>query len=291
MIWSMPALARRMWHAVEPIHALVYFAPSTRAEIEGLGLKGGWMGYFASRAAPMGPVPAEVVQATFFNFAPAMVRRSIPDAWTFARPADVVAARHRAAERALAEVAGDRLSNDDMAEAAALLRRAADACTPEGRPLYAAHAALPWPDEPRLAVWHGATVMREHRGDGHVAALTAAGLHPVEAHVTAAASGISAKEVILPFRGWTEDEWDAAADRLRSRGWLDNTGALTAVGAEARAAIELRTDEAAVGPWRVLGEDGCDRLAALVQPILDALAEAGAVPYPNPMGLPRPSAR
>lgn len=282
----MPALARRMWHTIEPLHALVYFTPLTRTEIEAVGLKGGWMGYFASRAAPMGPVPAEVVIATFFNFAPAMVRRSIPDAWTFAAPEAVIAARYRAAAGALAEVAGQRVPEDDMAEAADILRRAADACTSEGRPLYAAHAALPWPDDPRTALWHGATVLREHRGDGHVAALLAAGLDGCEAHITAAASGISVKEAILPFRGWTEEEWDAAVDRLRSRRWLDGEGTLTATGRAEREAIELRTDELAVGPWRAVGDEACTRLEHVLRPAVDAMVDAGLIPYPNPMGLP-----
>jgi hypothetical protein len=275
-----------MWHAIEPIHAIVYFTPLTRTEIEAVGLKGGWMGYFASRSAPMGPVPAEVVIATFFNFAPAMVRRSIPDAWTFADPQAVIAARSRAAVGGLDHVVGERMPERDMAEAADILRRAAEACTVEGRPLYAAHAALPWPDDPRTALWHGATVLREHRGDGHVATLVAAGLDGCEAHVTAAASGISIKEALLPFRGWTEDEWEAAADRLRTRGWLDTDGALTARGRAERDAIELRTDELAVGPWRAVGDEACTRLEQLLRPAVDAMVEAGLIPYPNPMGLP-----
>ena len=285
MIVGMPStLARRMWQVVEPVHALVYFSPASLAEIAGVGLQGGWMGYFASRAAPMGPVPAEVVIATFFNFAPAMVRRSIPDAWTFATPEAVIAARYRAAAAALEPLVDEATA----AEAAALLRRAAEQCRPEGRPLYAAHAALPPPDDPRLALWHGATLLREHRGDGHVAALVAAGLDACEAHVSAAGAGITRKEVILPFRGWSEDDWAAAAERLRARGWLDADGVLTETGRTARADIERRTDESAVEPWRALGEDGCARLADLLNPVVVKVIDSGALPFPNPMGLPRP---
>lgn len=285
MIVGMPSpLARRMWQVIEPVHAIVYFTPSSRTELDAVGLKGGWMGYFASRAAPMGPVPAEVVVATFFNFAPRMVRRSIPDAWTFSAPDAVIAARYRAVASVLREL----VAEDAATEAAAILRRAADECRPEGRPLYAAHAALPWPDAPHLALWHGATLLREHRGDGHVAALVAAGLDGCEAHVSAAAAGSHTREVVLPYRGWTDDEWDAAADRLCARGWLDADGALTETGRTARADIERRTDESAVGPWRAVGEDACARLGAVLQPTVTTLVDSGAIPFPNPMGLPRP---
>lgn len=285
MIVGMPStLARRMWQVIEPVHALVYFTPGARTEFDAAALKGGWMGYFASRAAPMGPVPAEVVVATFFNFAPRMVRRSIPDAWTFSTPEAVLAARYRAAGGALQPL----IAEADAAEAAAILRRAAEECRPEGRPLYAAHAALPWPDVPHLALWHGTTLLREHRGDGHVAALVAAGLDGCEAHVGAAAAGSTTKEVILAYRGWSDEEWDAAADRLRTRGWLDAEGTLTETGRAGRADIERRTDESAVDPWRAIGEDACTRLADLLQPIVGSLVEGGAIPFPNPMGLPKP---
>ena len=281
-------LARRLWQTLEPVHALVYFAPTSRAEFDDLGLKGGWMGYFATRAAPMGPVPADVVVATFFNFAPSMVRRSIPDAWAFSTPAALIAARYRAATTALRAVVGDAVAVADIAEAAELTRRAADGCRVEGRPLFAGHASLPWPDEPFTALWHGATLLREHRGDGHVAALTAAGLDGLEAHVTAVAAGNATKEVILPFRGWTEEEWSTAAARLRERGWLDDTDRLTETGRAARAEIELRTDELAAEPWRVLGDEGSQRLAELVQPVTTRIIENGGLIFPNPMGLPKP---
>jgi len=277
--------ARRMWQRIEPVHALVYFAPEATAEYAAAGTKGFWMGYFASRAAAMGPVPAEVVIATFFNFAPRVVRRAIPDAWTFTTPDRILDARFRAAGAAVGRLAGDL----ELEEAADLARRAAAGCRPEGRPLYAAHAALPWPDEPGVVLWHAATLLREHRGDGHVAALVAAGLDGCEALVTAAAAGITTKEMLLAARAWTEDEWDAAAARLRERGWLDDGGALTAEGRAGRDALELRTDQLAVEPWSTLGEEGCARLAALLQPILDRVNQAGLMQYPNPIGLPPPS--
>lgn len=285
----MPAtLARRLWQLLEPIHAVVYFAPETLEECKEAGLKGGWMGYFASRAAPLGPVPAEVVQATFFNFAPAMVRRAIPDAWGFASPERVVEARRRVVDRALRRLLGDAVDTPEVAEAADLARRAAAACRLEGRPLFAAYASLPWPAEPHLALWHGATLLREHRGDGHVAALVAAGMDGCEAHVTQVASGAVPAESIRPFRAWDDEQWAAAEARLRDRGLLAEDGTLTADGRRLRDEVESRTDELAAGPWRALGGEATERLATLLRPLVDRVIEGGGIFYPNAMGVPRP---
>ncbi|HEX2039333.1 MAG TPA: hypothetical protein VHF47_06330 [Acidimicrobiales bacterium] len=269
--------ARRMWQLLEPVHAVVYFAPETAEECAAVGLKGGWMAYFASRAAPMGPVPAEVVNAAVFNFAPRMVHRAIPDAWRFADPADVIAARLRVVDRVLRRLLGDAVDDPAVPEAVDLLRQAVAACDLAGRPLFAAYLSLPWPDEPHLALWHGATLLREHRGDGHVAALVAADLDGCEAHVSQVASGAVPAEAIRPFRGWTDEEWDAAAERLRRRGWTDHD----------RRVVEDRTDELAAAPWRTLSGDDADRLEALVRPLVDRIVEAGGIFYPNAMGVPR----
>jgi hypothetical protein len=269
--------ARRMWQLFEPVHAVVYFAPETAEECAAVGLKGGWMAYFASRAAPLGPVPPEVVVAAFFNFPARMVRRALPDAWRFADPADVIAARLRVADRALRRLLGDAVDDPTVPEAAALLRRAVDACDLAGRPLFAANLSLSWPDEPHLALWHGATLLREHRGDGHVAALVAAGLDGCEAHVTQVASGAVPAEAVRPFRGWTDEEWDAAVERLRRRGWTDDD----------RRAVEVRTDELAAAPWRTLPGADADRLEALLRPLVGRIAEGGGVLFPNAMGVPR----
>ena len=266
-----------MWQLLEPVHAVVYFAPERPDEYGAVGLKGDWMGYFASRAAPMGPVPAEVVIATFFNFPPARVRRAIPDAWGFADPTEVVAARLRVADRALRRLLGDAVDAPETAEAATLVRQAAAACDLPGRPLFAAYRALPWPDEPHLALWHGATLLREHRGDGHVAALVAAGLDGCEAHVTIVDSGATSAEAVRPFRDWTDEEWDAAVERLRRRGWT----------AEDRRAVEEHTDELAAVPWRALDAGAVDRLDTLLQPLVARIVDGGGVLYPNPMGLTR----
>jgi hypothetical protein len=268
-------LARRMWWATEPYHAVVYFAPETREAYTAIGLKGFWMGYFASRAAPMGPVPPAVVQATFYNFAPGMVARAIPDAWARVAPARIVTTRLDAVDGTL----GRLLADLDVTEAAALARAATDGCDPAGRPLFAACASLASPDEPRLALWHACTLLREFRGDGHVAALLTEGFDGCEAHVSLSLTGAVPAEVLRANRGWSEDEWSAARARVEARDWR-----------AARARVETRTDELALAPWQALGEEGCDRLLACMRPIVARLVEQEAVAFPNPMGLPAPAA-
>lgn len=182
-------MPRRMWQRLEAYHAVVYFVPEKKAAYEAAGLKGGWMGYFAGRAAPLGPVPAEVVTALFYNFHPRMVARAIPDAWAFSTPARVLEARLAAVDAGLRRLLGEAVAEPELGAAAEFAAAAAESPDPAGRPLFAANAALEWPDEPHLRLWHAATLLREHRGDGHVAALVAGGLDGCEAHLTLAATG------------------------------------------------------------------------------------------------------
>jgi hypothetical protein len=268
----------------------VYFNPEPRDAYRRAGLRGGWMGYFASRAAAMGPVPAEVVMATFYNFHPRMVRRAIPDAWGFAPPAKVLEARFGGAGAALRRLLGTWADSPAAAEAATLTRQAMQDQDRSGRPLFAAHAALGWPEEPHLALWHGATLYREFRGDGHVASLLTDGVGGCEAHVLAAAAGQLPGSLLREYRGWSDEEWAEAAAGLRSRGWLEADGALTEAGRAARDARERRTDDLAMPPWRQLGPDGCARLLELLDQPVRLVVEGDGIPFPNPVGLPAPSA-
>ncbi|MGH2749428.1 MAG: SCO6745 family protein [Actinomycetota bacterium] len=277
-----------MWRVTEPFHALVYFAPETRAAYDEAGLKGGWMGYFASRSAAMGPVAASVVAAAFYNFHPEMVRRAIPDAWSFATPASVLEARLKGVDAALRRILGSAAEGDAVRGAARLARRACEACTSPGRPVYAAHADLPWPGVPHLELWHACTLLREFRGDGHVTALMLANLDGCEAHVALSASGAVSRSTLEPFRGWSSEEWNSAARRLQERGWLDEDGRLTKEGGTAHALLEQRTDELANAPWLHLGDERCSELHGLMIEVLRPVLEAGALRYPNPIGVPRP---
>jgi hypothetical protein len=282
-----PALARAAWRSAEPIHGMIYFAPEARERYTALGLEGP-MGYFASRSAALGAVAAEPVIAMFFNFNPALVRVALPAAWNRADPATVLRARLDAADAALRRAFGSldgAAPHGAVGEAAALARSAAEAACghPQARPLFAAHASLPWPDEPHLVLWHAQTLLREFRGDGHLAALLVAGVGGVEALVLHAATGTVPVQFLRRSRGWDADEWSAAVDRLRSRGLVaDDAGsdgagalALTDAGREFRQVIEDRTDVLAEPAYRVLGEDGCARLAELARPLSRAVVDAG----------------
>jgi hypothetical protein len=269
-------LARKMWRTLEPYHGMIYFTPRAAEAYDRLGVER-HAGYFASRAAPMGAVGPEVVVATFYNFAPEVVASALPAAWSAATPAALVAARLEAADAALREaLPAEALTSDEMVEAAGLAATAAAACRPEGRPLFAAHAGLDAPDEPHLALWHAVTLLREFRGDGHVAALVLAGIDGCEALVTHGATGgdSPSADVLKLSRGWSDAAWTAAVDRLRVRGWLDGAGALTAAGAAARGDVEDVTDRAAMAPWEALGVEASDRLRALVRPFSRAIVSS-----------------
>jgi hypothetical protein len=280
--------ARLIWERLEAYHAVVYFAPENKAAYAAAGLKGGWMGYFAGRSAPLGPASAELVAALFYNFHPQMVRRSLPDAWSFSSPERVLQARLEAVDGALRRLLDDAGSRA-VSEAADVCLDAAARCGFAGRPMFAANAALDPPDEPHLRLWHAATMLREHRGDGHVAALVAAGLDGCEAHLTLVATGVVPASGLQPYRGWSDEEWAAARTRLAARGILDAEGAATAPGAELRRWVEERTDDLALEPWRALGERERERLVELLDGPVRAIVSGGGVPFPNPMGLPAPA--
>lgn len=274
-------VARRMWTLYEPVHAITYFTPEPLAAFQAAGLRGFWRGYFAGRAAPLGPVDAGPVVASFYSFAPAMVTRAVPDVWQRATPEAVLRARAEGATAALARLLADQPA-DAVAEAADLLTEAAGRLEPAGRVLGAANAALPVPDEPLTRLWQAATTLREHRGDGHVAALVAAGVGPCEVLVWRSAYDMS-REVLQPIRGWTDEEWDDAARRLAQRGWLDANGRPTDAALAAHRDIEAATDRAAAGPWESID---AERLAALLAPM--AAACRAALPAETPIGLPKP---
>lgn len=266
-----------MLRTLEPYHGWVYFAPEPREAYASLGVTDGRMGYFGSRSAPMGAVPAEVVIATFFNFHPDLIRRHIPKVWTITSPGNLLAARLDGADAMLRRILGDAIGSQEMKEASELARHAAGACRAEGRPLYAGHASLDWPGEPHLVLWHAQTLLREFRGDGHIAALVEAGLDGCEALVTHGAAGDVSSDVLRTSRAWSDEEWNAAVDRLRSRGWIDGDGAFTDVGRSKRDEIERTTDELAMPPWEAIGEESCHRLRELVRPWSRAIVDSGGV--------------
>ncbi|MBA4865135.1 hypothetical protein H1V43_28040 [Streptomyces sp. PSKA54] len=271
---------RRCHNAINPLHSAHYFSPDLGTELAGIGIEDRNAAYFGARAAAMGPVGAGTVTATFYNFKHELVARHVPAVWRIASPETVLAARARAVDATLHRLLGkEALASKEMAEAASLALRATEACSRTARPLYAAHADLPVPEEPHLAYWHAATLLREHRGDGHLAVLLDAELDPLEALVTHTATGKGmSPRWVLGTRGWARQDWEAATERLRSRGLLDADGELTDAGVALRRDLETETDRLDRAPYEHLGTAGVERLTELAAGFLGAAVAAGAFP-------------
>lgn len=278
------SMVHQMWKLLEPIHAILYYAPEVFAQVEKLGfdIDTRWPSYFPLRAAPLGEAGAELVAATFYSFNPDMVRQHIPAAWQVASPGDVLAARTEGVGQALRELT----KNLDLREAASLAKELAEAANTTARPLGAANADLPWPTEPHLILWHAATILRETRGDGHVAALLTAGLDPTEALVSFAAVGAAPVEVFAS-RGWSPEQWADAQRRLEDRGWVTGDGIATDEGEAGRAEVERLTDELAAPAYQNLGAEKLGRLAQLVMPVTMAVVGSGLLPMQSTLGMGR----
>jgi len=274
------AAVRRAHEATEPLHSFTYFTPEFNEHLTGVGLKGGLMPYLAGRAAPMGAVGAGVVAATFYNFSPTFIARAIPKAWTLAGPAVILEAKFAAVDAALTRLLGaEVLGSTDVARLAALTREAVAGCDVSGRPMYAALAEIAWPEQPHMVAWHAISMLREHRGDGHIAALTATGLTGLQALITHVATG----EGFIPSfakmsRGYSDEEWDAAAADLQARGILTGDATLTTAGHQLRASVEAATDAMAMAPWQHLGEQKTAEVTRIGTALTAALRSAGGIP-------------
>lgn len=271
---SLPGRAHR---ATDSLHSLIYFVPEAEQQYTAIGLRPGRMGYFASRSAPMGAVSAGVTAATFFNFNPEVVARMIPRAWTLATPQDIIAARFTVADLALRRLLGT-VSSAEVEEAAQLAREATVGLAPQGRPLFAGHADLDWPQQAHLVLWHAASLLREYRGDGHVVALQSAGLSGIESIVTHTATGRGFLESTAKvLRGWSDEQWSAAVAGLRARGLMDTDG-LTAEGVSLREQVETDTDRLDEAPWQHLGPERTERLIELGKALSRTVVASGAFP-------------
>jgi hypothetical protein len=279
--------ARRLWLRFEAIHVVTYFGEETRQAARDCGLRGFWMGYFAFRAAPLGPVGTDVVRAAFYNFAPAMVRRAIPAAWRDAPPEELIARRWTAAAQTLRRVATD----EQLAAACGALEDlavVASAAQIDGRPLYAANRVLRLPDEPVAALWQLTTTLREQRGDAHVAALRAHAISGLHAHILHAAAHATDAAVLRDNRGWTATEWTDSKRVLADRNLLRADGSLTDYGRALHHQVEADTDLAATEPFAgPAGQQMMSGLISALEPLASAVWHSGLLPYPNPMGLPR----
>lgn len=297
-------LARQIAALVAPIHNVSYYTPEIRV-FETLGIKGWWTAYFAYRSAPMGLVAPEVIAATFYGFSVNMIARGVPEVWNHVTPQQAMDVRLDAVDRAWTRIFADSdesesadgssgagggatgsqpVDRDAIAEAAALLRRSIEGVDSGGRPLYAGHTTLPWPEPAHLQLWHATTLLREHRGDCHTIALTAAEVDPVQCQVLMAARGHGNRATLQKIRGWNDTEWDDAVLALYRRGWLDADAGLTPAGRSARSTIENHTDALAAEPARRLGVAGVERLTELIGPIHARLFGTGGIPgtWPPP---------
>jgi hypothetical protein len=276
--------ARAMWTMFEPVHDVTYFAPEALQAFTAAGLRGYWRGYFAGRAAPLGSARAAVVTASFYNFAPAFVSRAIPGVWDLITPQEAIAVREAGAAASLRRLLSGREA--EAAKAADLLWLAVDNLDFAGRVLSAANSELPVSRDPLTRLWQATALLREHRGDGHFAALAAADIDGCEAVVLRCAKDMS-RELMQPVRGWTDEQWDAAAARLTERGLIGEDAALTAAGRVVHDAVEAATDQAAERPWKRMGAAGLAEVADVLLPLAQACA--AALPEVIPVGRLQPT--
>lgn len=274
-----------MWLRVETLHAVAYFGEETGEAAKSLGITGFWSGYFGFRAAPMGSVEAALVEAVFFNFAPSFVQRWVPAVWSTAPPDKLVAVRCQAAAHTLRRLYPE--IGGAAAEVNGALEEAVERCGSSGRPLFASNRALTLPDDPVERLWQLCTTLREHRGDGHVAALTAKGLDGLQAHVLIALEGHGATaEDLQRTRGWTGDDWSNAVDRCAARGWVRADGTPSPSALQLRREIEATTDRLANEPFAALDGVSQERLLHNMTAAAVAVSGSGTIRYPNPIGLP-----
>ncbi|POX46536.1 hypothetical protein [Streptomyces sp. Ru72] len=272
-------VGRRCQDALNSLHSTVYFAPDLEVQLADHSIDDPMAVYLAGRSAALGPVGSGVVTAAFYGFKHELIARHIPRVWAQVSPGAVLEMRLRAADATLRRHLGEAVTGPEMAEAAELALRAARAGDRAGRPLYSAHADQPVPEEPHLVLWYAATLLREHRGDCHIAALQNAELGGLDALVShsASSSGMP-KEIVMSKRGWTEEDWAGAQDRLRARGLMDAEGHLTTAGVELREDIEAETDRLDRAPYETLGLADVTRLTELVGAFAATAAATGAFP-------------
>lgn len=270
------ATARWMWGRLEAIHTLHYFAPSVLGAHADLGFQDRLVSYVASRSAPMGPVGAELIIASFYGFSPAYISAAVPAAWSIASPNTVLETSLEALGALLRELLTG--AEAEVARAAELAREVALLHPIVGRPLAAAWSSVAWHDDPAVRLWQAATIIRESRGGGHVACAMDAQLDGIEVHLLPRGDGEKLRKILGTVRGYSDPEWDAAVGRLAERGLLDTHGALTDAGIRLRDHVEARTDVLAAPPWDAIGDEASAQLADTLEPLVGRIVSAGILP-------------
>lgn len=282
-------VSRVMWRLYEPIHSVVYFHPNATASYSEAGLKGGWMSYFASRSAALGTPSAEVVQAAFYHFAPAMVKRAIPDAWSLASPREILKVRHEIAVDAIQNGVEGLVSKTQFDRIASRLYDIAITLPISGRVLYAAHLTVNWGDSAAARLFGAATLLREHRGDTHNAALAAHGIDGVQSHLLQIAAGAVTHDLIFPTRGWSVETWNEGFEKLLSAGILSTYSTprqpiLTDLGRDIKNQIESQTDSNS-NPWFSLEGSRLANIRTDLKEISAAVRSYVGFPANNPIGV------
>jgi hypothetical protein len=270
----MNPMARRMFELVEPIGVIPYSADEPNEAMFALGFTNYWDTYFAGRAAPLGLVPAEVVHALFYNFAPGEVARHIPKVWRTTTPEAAIAARQAGCARALRRILGHQVDSPEFARATHLLTKAATSASFEGRPMYAALRAIPVPEDVVRRAFHAASLLREHRGDGHIAALMCEGVGGLEAHVLVALDMDMPAERFGRIHHLPATQLAAVTDGMRDRGLIGDDGWLSEQGRAVKRRVEALTDDLAAKPYECLAAGELDELAALLEPLAALLIAA-----------------
>jgi hypothetical protein len=269
------SISQRLHQVIQPVHSFIYFAPEAASEYAALGYTQA-AGYFAGRGAALGPVSAEVITATFFNFCPRTVSAGTPPSWIREDTDAVQQARYRAVRAALDRLAPGALSDAEIAEATDICRIICDRIGYEGKPLAAGNRAAPLPDDALVRLWQLVAVLREWRGDAHVAVLCAEPLDALEALVLEGNRSLPVG-LLKATRGWSEDEWADAVARLAAQGLATESGELTEAGNKRRDAIEERTDQANLPLWETVGDEASNRLHDLLVPLRTAIIQNGGL--------------
>jgi hypothetical protein len=270
----MHSMARRMFELVEPIGVIPYSADEPNEAMFALGFTNYWDTYFAGRAAPLGLAAAEVVDAFFYNFAPGEVGRHIPKVWRITTPEAAIAARQRGCVKALRRILGDRVDSPEFARAADLLIKAATSAPFEGRPMYAALWGIPIPDDPVARLFHAASLLREHRGDGHIAALMTEGIGGLEAHVLLALDMDVPAEKFGRLHHLPAAQLADVIDGMCDRGLIGEDGWLSERGRAVKQRVEALTDDLAAKPYEGLDPGELEELMATLDPLATLLVAA-----------------
>ena len=274
----MSALARELWRAIEPFHQLVYRSPEATYEYEEIGLNRPDLQYFGNRLAALGNIGPTHAVAVLWGFAPSYVERGVPEVWTVADSSLVSQARMRAADATLRRILGDEVASPEMHRAAETARRMVESLDFAGAPMAAAHFDVPYPEEPGLRLWHSCTVLREHRGDAHWRATSAAGIDSVECHLIHAADGAMPADLLQRVSGWNDEAWGQATERLRSRGLIETKAlSLTDLGRAAKLKIERDTDRVAATAVTTVGSDKTRELRETMRPWTDRIMDSGVI--------------